>query len=112
MIKDYVKNVNYFTRPVGLEPTTSGFGDLRSTNWTKDASQNYILALTGFEPVTKGLWIPCSTTELQSPRNKSMGERRDLNPRMKESQSFALPLGDARQIKFNYLFFLCPLQEF
>ena len=32
MIKDYVKNVNYFTRPVGLEPTTSGFGDLRSTN--------------------------------------------------------------------------------
>ena len=24
-------------RPVGLEPTTSGFGDLRSTNWTKDA---------------------------------------------------------------------------
>ena len=24
------------SRPVGLEPTTSGFGNLRSTNWTKD----------------------------------------------------------------------------
>ena len=30
-------------RPVGLEPTTSGFGDLRSTNWTKDALVNIIV---------------------------------------------------------------------
>ena len=28
---------NKVARPEGLEPSTSGFGDLRSTNWTKDA---------------------------------------------------------------------------
>ena len=26
-----------FARPVGVEPTTYGFGDQRSTNWAKDA---------------------------------------------------------------------------
>ena len=36
--KFYCLHVDFWiTRPVGLEPTTSGFGDLRSTNWTKDA---------------------------------------------------------------------------
>ena len=50
---------NGITRPVGLEPTTSGFGDLRSTNWTKDASSicffiNFLrrFGVTGFEPAT------------------------------------------------------------
>ena len=28
---------NNQTRPEGLEPSTFGFGDQRSTNWTKDA---------------------------------------------------------------------------
>ena len=32
------------SRPVGLEPTTSGFGDLRSTNWTKDACIEYTIS--------------------------------------------------------------------
>ena len=32
-----------------------------------------------------------------------LGERRDLNPRIMESQSIALPLGDARQLSMNPL---------
>lgn len=31
-----------------------------------------------------------------------LGERRDLNPRIMESQSIALPLGDARQLSMNH----------
>ena len=30
-----------FARPVGLEPTASGFGNLRSTNWTKGVFDFY-----------------------------------------------------------------------
>ncbi len=32
-----LRNYKNKTRPEGLEPPTSGFGDLRSTNWTKGA---------------------------------------------------------------------------
>lgn len=31
------------TRLEGLEPSTPDFGDLRSTNWTKDAKKRFIL---------------------------------------------------------------------
>lgn len=30
------------TRPVGLEPTTSGFGNQRSTDWTKDVFYYFV----------------------------------------------------------------------
>jgi hypothetical protein len=46
--------------------------------------------------------------QLQSRRRKNLlyfkkGERRDLNPRMMESQSIALPLGYARLYSYNYI---------
>lgn len=61
----------FSTRPVGLEPTTTGFGNLRSTNWTKDVfkgewpgfssplspplwggDEGRWIGMTGFEPAT------------------------------------------------------------
>ena len=44
----------------------------------------YRLARTGFEPVTLGLWVPCSTTKLPSLLCYSIGMSFLFNPLFKE----------------------------
>ena len=62
-----------------VQPTAHEVGSGQSEAWTYGKPPKWILlapivwvelAQTGFEPVTLGLWVPCSTTKLLSQLNR------------------------------------------
>ena len=70
----------------GLEPVTSGFGDRRSTNWTKSLN---LVPRDRVELPTRGASIHCSTNwAIWAWRRK-----RDLNPRIPFERIYSLSRG-------------------
>ena len=67
-----------------------------------------LMSPPGFEPGTTWLKVKCSTTWANEPYSTLISGcwlgRRDSNPRMTESKSVALPLGDSPPFKPNSWF--------
>ena len=74
-LTSFISNYLYYfnnSRPEGLEPSTSGLGDRRSTNWTKDAR-----GTIKYHPILRiyylvSLWVVCFLQEGQYLLNSNL----------------------------------------